>query len=264
MEGSAKVKRYLPAPSEYPSKLFPRGDATSQDIDALIRTCTPSLEMLLKEQITPQLQLPLGEPEPEKEAVTEDFIKSAQLDQLPSRYKKCIEQSIIMYKFTERKEGFTFSPVFNVLLGPLDDASKGLMASLLGSSMPANPKDTHNFFEPHLGGVNPKEVKTLSKQAMNLKKTLIYGNGFSPLGLLSFCFDYSKNYEYSIGGIYGAIKKSFAPFNQTDMFEAVSAINDFRNNYVAHQQKFLNDPVLARENLIKWIIGLFRIYKAHN
>ncbi|MBI5640804.1 MAG: DEAD/DEAH box helicase family protein [Nitrospirae bacterium] len=239
-------------------------DATSQSIEALIRTCAPSLEFLLKERIEPQLQLPLGQPEPEKEAISEDFIKSTQLEQLPSRYRKCIEQAIIMFKYIERKEDFSFSPVFNVLLGPLDDASKGLMTSLLNSSLPVNPKDMYNFFEPHLGGVNPKEVQTLTKQAKNLKKTLIYGNGFSPLGLLSFCLDYSKNYEYNIGGIFGAIKTSFSDFNKTDMFEAVSAINDFRNNYVAHQQKTLTDPVLARENLIKWIIGLFRIYKAHN
>lgn len=239
-------------------------DTTSPSLDALIRTCAPSLEFLLKEKIEPQLQLPLGKPEPEKEAVSEDFIKFEQLEQLPSRYKKCVEQAMVMFKYIEKKEGFTFSPAFNVLLGPLDDASKGLMTTLLLPTIPTNPTDMHNFFEPHFVGVNPKEINLLAKQAKNLKKTLLFRNGFSPLGLLSFCLDYSKNYQYNIGGIFGAVKKTFAEFNKTDLHETVRAINEFRNNFVAHQEQTLSDHAVASDNLAKWIIGLFKIYKAHH
>jgi type III restriction enzyme len=97
-----------------------------------------------------------------------------------------------------------------------------------------------------------------------LKKTLVFRNGMSPLGLLAFCLDYSKSYFFDIGGIFKAIKDGFSKFNETDLHGTISDINEFRNQFVAHQEQSLTDVDKARDALIKWIIGLYKIYSAHN
>jgi type III restriction enzyme len=237
---------------------------SSDKLEDLIRTCVPSLEMLIKERVTPQLQLPLGEPGEEAAAGVEDFIKSTQLDILPSRYKKAIEQAVTMYKFLEKKENVVYSPVFVPLLGPIDESAKGMMLNLLSSSVPANPQDMENFFTPHYGPLPNHEVSYLNSQARKLRKTLVYKNGLSPLGLLCFCFDYAKNYHYEIGGVFEAIKRRFMKYNETDLYETLKEINGFRNTYVAHQEKQLSDLKMAKEGLILWVLGLYRIYTAHH
>lgn len=238
---------------------------TSNKIDDLVRTCNPSLERLVREKIEPQLQLPIGEPEKGKEAIPEDVVEAKILEKLPSRYRKSVEQAFTMLKFLEQKEGMQFGPVFQALLGPIDDASKGLIVDLLKSHVPVNQSEQKNFFFPHYGNVNPKEVSQLESKAKNLRKTLVFNNGFFPMGTLSFCLDYAKNYKYEIGGIFEAIKTEFSKFNDTDLYESVKAINDFRNTHVAHQDnKPLTDKKVARDALINWILGLFKIYNTHN
>ncbi len=237
-------------------------DFTADKLGDLVRTCAPSLEHLKKLKIEPQLQLPLGEPD--KEFQTEGFIESKHLEKLPSRYRQFIEQAIMMYRMLEKKEGVTLSPVFAALLGSMDDAAKGMMLNLLESSVPSNPMEIKNFFEPHFGNVNKSDVGLLAKQAKNLRKTLVFRNGISPIGLLRFCLDYSKNYHYEVGGVFVSINDAFSKFNDTDLLETVTSINNFRNTYVAHTDNTLTDPKEARERLVEWIVGLYKIYKAHN
>jgi hypothetical protein len=44
----------------------------------------------------------------------------------------------------------------------------------------------------------------------------------------------------------------------------VSSINTFRNDYVAHQEKELNESGLARKALREWTSGLRRIWELHH
>ncbi|PIQ93093.1 MAG: hypothetical protein COV68_11645 [Nitrospirae bacterium CG11_big_fil_rev_8_21_14_0_20_41_14] len=97
-----------------------------------------------------------------------------------------------------------------------------------------------------------------------LRRTLVFKNGLWPSGLLLFCLDYCRMAKYEVGGVFEAIKKSFATFNETDLFDTVQAITDFRNNYIAHQEKELTDINIAREGLIAWIMGIYKIYFTHH
>lgn len=108
-----------------------------------------------------------------------------------------------------------------------------------------------------------KENAFLDGQARKLKKLLLYNVPLSPIGLLSFCLDYAKNYNYDIGGVFEAIKKEFSGFNQTDIYEVVNEINAFRNTYIAHVEKELTNVEKAPKGLISWVVGLYRIYSAH-
>lgn len=92
----------------------------------------------------------------------------------------------------------------------------------------------------------------------------MFKNGLWPSGLLLFCLDYCKNSKHDVGGVFEALRKSFAKFNATDLYDTVKAITDFRNNYIAHQEKELTDAGTARAGLIEWITGIYKMYFAHH
>src|SRR4030066_68295 len=214
---------------------------TSNRIDDLARTCAPSLEELIREKAQPQLFLPLGEYAEGKVTGIEEFIKSTDLEKLPSRYKKAIEPAVTLFQFFEKKEGMSFAPVFTPLLGPLDESAKGLINEQLLPLMPSTQAEQKAFFEPYYGTLKKGDTDWLNRHASNLRRTLVFKNGLWPSGLLLFCLDYSKMSKYEVGGVFEAIKKSFAEFSNTDLCEAVRAITDFRNTYIAHQEKELYD-----------------------
>lgn len=84
-----------------------------------------------------------------------------------------------------------------------------------------------------------------------------------PIGLLKFCLEYSQT-VHDIGGVLEAVKKSFSKFNQTDLYDTVKGIYDFRNTYIAHQDKELTDIKTAKEGLAHWVQGLYKIYMSHH
>lgn len=107
-------------------------------------------------------------------------------------------------------------------------------ADLLLSLMPGSPVEQKDFFEPYYGSLKKGDVEWLKKYANNLKRTLIFKNGLWPSGLLLFCLEYNRTSKYNVGGVFEAIKQSFSKFNETDLYDTVKAMTDFRNTYVAH------------------------------
>ncbi|MBI5057730.1 MAG: DEAD/DEAH box helicase family protein [Nitrospirae bacterium] len=236
---------------------------TSNKTEDLVRTCAPSLQELIRERAQPQLSLPLGEYIEGKITGIEEFINATHLDKLPSRYKKSIEQAIAVFQFFEKKEGMSFAPVFTALLGPIDESAKGLITDLLLPLLPAIPAEQKNFFAPYYGSLNKGTTDWLRANARNLEKTLVFKNGLMPIGLLKFCLEYSQG-DYDIGGVFDAAKQSFFRFGKEGLYGTVKDIYDFRNTYIAHQEKELTDIDTAREGLMKWIRGLYQIYFAHH
>jgi type III restriction enzyme len=120
------------------------------------------------------------------------------------------------------------------------------------------------FACPYYEGLNKGTIDWLRVNARNLEKTLVFKNGLMPIGLLKFCLEYSQG-DYNIGGVFNAVKQSFSRFKtKENLYNAVKEIYDFRNTYIAHQEKELSDIEIAREGLIKWISGLYQIYFAHH
>lgn len=245
-----------------PEGVFQR--LTGDRIEDLVRASAPALVDLLHEADTLQLALPLYEVPPVKRAEqVEEFISSKTLTGMPSRYLKSIEDAVALFKFLENKGG-SLSACFTPLLGPLDETAKGMVISLLEPSIPTNPGEQRNFFEPSLRGISDREQTWLRSNAANLKKALVYKNPVMPLGLLSFCLQYAQTYLVSpISGIFENVSKNFAKFNGSQLGDQVNSIRAFRNSYIAHQEKELTDIVLARNELRNWISGLATIYNAH-
>jgi hypothetical protein len=58
------------------------------------------------------------------------------------------------------------------------------------------------------------------------------------------------------------VKTEFRFSGSRDLFDRVTAINDFRNTRVAHQEAPLTDRIEAKKALIGWIEGLSRLWAA--
>ena len=101
--------------------------------------------------------------------------------------------------------------------------------------------------------VDPRLRDRYQKVAKNLKRGLVFGNPHSVIGLLCACFDFALNNKSGLGGVFEAVRDSFRLPGSRKLLERLTAVNDFRNTYVAHQEKELNDKALAEHNLKHWV-----------
>ena len=175
-------------------------------------------------------------------------------------FRSAIAQAVALFEFYEHKEGITFSPVFASLLGPLEDAARGVILERLLPALPAAPHDQQDFFEPYLGDLPKGLAKMLTETAKNLRKTLVYRNGLFPLGLLSFCLEHARDERADIGGVFAAIRKSFAGLGGEDFPARLNTVKEFHNKYIAHAEEELTDRELARRQLGLWLAVLARMH----
>ncbi len=230
-------------------------------IRELVNTCRPALQNLVEEE-THEAQFPLFAAITEKEEAaptTAGLVAEDVLSALPPRYRTAVEQAVMLFRFMENKEGMSFAPVFNALLGSLDEASKGLVTRRLQDVMPATAGEQKAWFEPYLGRVEGGKRRHYESMAQNLKRTLVFGNGLSPLGLLRNCLDFALNDRSKFGGVFGAVVDRFNVKGGRNFLATVEDIYDFRNTRVAHQEQELTDAKLAEKELVKWINGLREI-----
>jgi Type III restriction enzyme, res subunit len=194
---------------------------------------------------------------------TEEFISKVDFAALPSAHQKMVQQSISLFQFLEKKTGQSFAPVFTPLLGPLDEASRVVMLKLLGADIPTEREAQRTFFEPDLNHLSPKDAEMYRRRGKDLKRTLVDHNGMSPIGLLRWCLQYSRKPNVAAGAVFAAVNRQFSDV-PSEIYRLVSNINTFRNDYVAHQEKQLTDPALARKALGEWALGLRRIWELHH
>jgi len=245
---------YLYVPQGVFEKLS--GDTVAE----LARTCAPALQNLLAEEDDKQRYPLLALITPTEEAPDiSGFIDNATLQKLPPRYAKAVEQAVMLFRFFENKEGMNYAPVFNALLGSIDEACKGVIIRRLKPAVPVASNDQRTWFSPYLSNIDHRMEKHYSATAHNLKKTLIFNNGISPLGLLRSCLDFALNDNAKLGGVFDAVRTAFKQKGGRDFLALVESINDFRNTCVAHQERELTDPKEAKRQLLSWFNALVTI-----
>jgi type III restriction enzyme len=243
-----------------PQGVFERmaGDTVAE----LARACAPALQNLLQAEEFQDLPLFVNLGQVDEEASTVDsLIDPAILNALPSRYRRAADQSVMLYRFFENKEGMNYAPVFTALLGSIDEVAKGFLVRRLQPEMPVTVDDQKAWFAPYLGGVDRKSEDYYRKLAQNLKRTLVFNNGLSLIGLLRSCLDYALNDTTKIGGVFEALQTQLRFQGGRKVLETVTRINDFRNTYIAHQEQELTDKNLAEQELKIWIEALHMIGK---
>ena len=243
-------------------EVFQRFQGTA--LAELARTCAPSLTSLLSEK-RDRDEMPLfvdaGFLE-SKVAGPEAFLDEKLLAGLPDRLRTAVDESVMLYRFFEKKPDVNYAPVFTALLGVVDETARGLMLKKLTPQMPGNMADQENWFKPYLGAVDHRLERHYTEMARNLRKTLVYRNGLSPLGLLRNCLDYALNDNTKLTGVFEALRSDFRFAGGRDLLTRVSAINEFRNTRVAHQETPLTDSKEAKAALCAWVEGLFGIWSA--
>jgi type III restriction enzyme len=236
-----------------PQGVFER--LTGDTMAELARMCAPALHELVREEER-QAEAPLfawAAAADEKAAASGGMVEDATLEALRSRYRRAVDQAILLFRFLANKPGMNFGPVFNTLLGCMDEAAKGLILRRLSPGLPAAEQEQKAWLAPYLEAVEEKERLYYQHMAQNLKRTLVFKSGFSPLGLLRGCLDYALNEGPEIGGVFAAVRGGFQAPGDRELLGAVTHVNRFRNTYVAHQQMELTDAALARDNLRLWV-----------
>jgi type III restriction enzyme len=230
----------------------------------LVRSCAPARAALLQEQSVRELPLfaaagALGAEEEKPDIAL--FAAEEDLAYLPERYRKAVEESAVLFRFLEHKSGMSFAPAFNALLGIADDAATRMIKSRLGSRVPYSQDEQRAWFGARVAPGNPR-AKGYADMAANLKRTLVFGNGLSPVGLLRSCLEYAAYESDLSGGIFAAIREEFAGGLSERLLEAVSRVNDLRNHYIAHQEKELGDHTFAEAELRHWISTIVLLCRA--
>jgi type III restriction enzyme len=166
-----------------PQGVFER--MSGDTIAELARACAPALQNLLQAEEFQDLPLFVNLGQSDEEVATVDsLIDPAILNALPSRYRRAADQAVMLYRFFENKEGMNYAPVFTALLGSIDEVAKGFLVRRLQSEMPVTVENQKAWFTPYLGGVDRKSEDYYRKLAQNLKRTLVFNNGLSLIGLL--------------------------------------------------------------------------------
>ncbi len=243
-----------------PQGVFER--MTGDTIAELASACAPALQNLLQSEEFQDLPLFVNLGQSDEEGATVDsLIDPAILNALPSRYRRAADQAIMLYRFFENKEGMNYAPVFTALLGSIDEVAKGFLVRRLQPQMPITVEEQKAWFAPYLGNVDYKSEDYYRKLAQNLKRTLVFNNGLSLIGLLRSCLDYALNDTTKIGGVFEALQTQLRFQGGRKLLETVTRINDFRNTYIAHQEQELTDKNLVEQELKIWIEALQMIGK---
>lgn len=244
-----------------PEGVFQRFQGST--IAELARMCAPSLNDLLNEEKNrDQIPLFAGLWMHETQvAEAQGLIDEKLLANLPERLRKVVGESVSLYRFFEKKPGVSYAPVFTSLLGVIDESAKGLMLQILTPRMPSNMREQKDWFDPYLGSADRRTIRHYEEVTRNLKKTLVYKNGVSPLGLLRSCLDYALNDNTKLSGVFSSLKSEFRFSGGGDLLDRIKTINDFRNTRVAHQESPLTDPAEAKVALVVWVDGLNRLWQ---
>lgn len=232
----------------------------------LVRMCAPSLNDLLnQERFVQELPLFAGagletlEPQKKEE---QKIVDQKLLDTLPDRFRKAVEEAVALFQYFEKKEGISCAPVFTALLGVVDEAARGLILKKILDEMSATMPQQKEWFEPYFSGADHRMIPHYKQLAQNLRKTLVYRNGVSPLGLLRNCLDYALNDHTKLTGVFEAVQIGFRFDGSRNLLDQVKLINDFRNTRVAHQEEPLNSPAEAKKALVVWVNGLSQLWMA--
>jgi type III restriction enzyme len=247
-----------------PQSVFERFAGST--VDELVRACAPSLAELLAEGAGPQLSLAFGEGDEQRIAENlKKFIDATALEKLPSRYRAAIEHAVALFCFHEKKQGVSFAPVFQPLLGPIDSAAETIMVSRLAQDVPVAAPDQKDFFEPDMSSIkNNSKQKFLLERARGFRRLLVDRTPIMPTGLLLFSLEYARKKDdvESVGGVFSAVRKQFADLAGMDLYERLNKVYDFRNAFIAHQKEDapLTDAEATRAALETWVATLNALY----
>jgi type III restriction enzyme len=189
----------------------------------------------------------------------EEFISAEALKKLPTATAARVSQAIQLFRHYETKTDLTFSPVFTPLQGPIDASAQDIVFNLLVDDIPKSESAQKDYFAPYMN-VPTKRAEDLRGNAKRIQRLLVYNAAIMPTGVLIFCLQYAASGEAGIGGIFKSVRQQFGKVQDKGLLKALTEVYDFRNTYVAHQEKDLKDVAETRTALKKWVDIVARLH----
>ena len=249
--------RYVYVPQEVFEQV--RGNS----VEELARACTPALAQIIKEAASPQLTLTFAPAEELRAAdQLKAFIDPRRLEALPSRYRRALEHAVALFQFHEKKSAVSFAPVFQPLLGPIDDAAQAVLITRLSPDVPPEATPQKDFFEPDVSTAKKSSVDFLKERARSLKRLLVHRSPLMPTGLLLDCLKYASKDTEPLPGVFTSVRSRLAGLAKTDLTELLDTFYLFRNTYVARAKEELTDVETTRRGLKTWVATLLALHDA--
>lgn len=217
---------------------------TGDSIAELASACKPALSKLVKDVQSPQMILDIEGAG--AQAQLSGFVEVDHLRSLSAGDQHAIKQAVQLFEFMASKQDPLFAPVFQPLLGRIDDAAEQMLIDRLLSAVPEGSAERDSFFK---GG-----SKFLDERVRSLKRLLVTRSPLMPTGLLIFCIEYAGGKKPPEAGVLAVVKDRFADLTGSEIEDDLGAQYSFRNTYVAHEKhEPLQSVEVAREALQTWI-----------
>ena len=241
-----------------PQDVFERA-ADAATIDDFAKACAPGLAELLTETTDAQARLPFADPDADRSARNLAAVLPDGAT-LPPRAKKAVGEAVDTLHYSVGR-GFDLAKAFQVLLSVTDDTAAALLVARLRPRLPPSERQAA-FFEPDLSTVG-RGGRGLAPKGFALKKLLTGNAKVTPIGTLSFCLEHAAgDGREAAGGVFAAVREAFADLAGTPLARRVGAVGEFRNTYVAHQERGLTDPRAAEMQLREWSAVLVDLHAA--
>ena len=227
---------------------------SGEGVGELLRSCQPSLRSLLREADSAQMALPLQlETDETSGGRLAQFVSREDLEKLTLRARRGVEHAVLLFDFMASKQNVSFAPVFQPLLGPIDEAAETLVLSRLGSAVPEDPAMRSGFFEV-AARPNKRPNPYLAERGRSLKRLLVDHSPIMPTGLLLFCLEYQIKTEERAGNIFSVVERNFRDLRDSELPVVLRSVYNFRNTYIAHEKDTpLNSQQIAEEALHQWV-----------
>jgi hypothetical protein len=92
----------------------------------------------------------------------------------------------------------------------------------------------------------------------------VHGNARYRTGTLVFCLEVANQWQIIPPGVWQAVKTEFASPAFAALHTELNTTNEFRNNYVSHDENDLTDTEVARIALAQWTRCLAMLYQCAN
>lgn len=234
---------------------------SGEGIGELVRSCAPALRGLLREASSAQLSLPIALEESERVGnQILDFVPPAGLSALDGRARRGVEHAVMIFGFLRSKQDVAFAPVFQPLLGPIDESAETIVVNRLQAQVPVDQAAQDRFFGPPELMTKGKSQGYLSERARTLKRLLVNHSPIMPTGVLLFCLEYDPKPSDVLPGIFEAARVAFTDLRHTDVPALLRRAYNFRNTYIAHEKgEQLVDPNVAESALREWVQLIFQL-----
>jgi type III restriction enzyme len=235
-----------------PEYVFEQGIAAT--IEKFARSCEPALKALLEEWETKQLRLPLEEAEAQKcaQELFERVLREAGIEQVPDQIAEYMRMAVSLLDQSVRGKYPTHAAAFQPLLGPLDTFALRLLEKAIRPAIP--PGNPLEFFNPPLDNVSDRDRKLLERNQHYLHDNLVFGRYVQRLGTLLFCLQYAQTWRLDVGGVWKVVREKFG--GMRELYGLLDKVNKFRNTYVAHVDKNLDNEDEAWEAMRTWLACL--------